>query len=377
MFNNVFRQILLPRILYLPWFTTYICANILGALRIITERKRRVATKVPSICIEAGELGWESIEFKELYQSSCEYFGEENVMRLVVDARSDYVTQVRSILANNRPTHYLYDPRTGSQEWWVGYIQSTKIALLLVRYNVTPIVLLTDLSVRLWRMQSAIVSAARGVVVSFMAATVVHPIFPHNRLLGPCLMPFSKATNEMLNGLARSRVPNSEARAIFTGSLYEPRTSTLNQIEEGVRKRGGRFELLGRSVGTTRVGDQEYWRRLVDADIVFTTSVQMYQPGTDWVHIPHFLYRYLEVLASGSLLIAEDVPAVRRYFEPGVHFIKYESVEDAIVKILFYEENASERKRITQQGKEKAESLINARTFWMLIDASLGKDGIH
>ena len=50
----------------------------------------------------------------------------------------------------------------------------------------------------------------------------------------------------------------------------------------------------------------------------------------DWSWIQNLVYRYLEVLASGSLLIAPNVPGVDRYFKPGIHFVSYENNDDAI-----------------------------------------------
>lgn len=369
----------MPRAAHLPWLLATIWLWILRALQFLFQRTgRRAAAKLQSrICIEAGTRGWESIEFKELYQSACEYLGEDRVVKFCVEQDQDYLKQLQSMLVTSRMTHYVYDPRTGSQDWKAGLWQSLCVATLLQKNHVTPIVLLTDLSVRSWRAQSAVVSARRGIVVSFMSARVVHPIFPHSRLLGPCLMPFSVKTKSNLDDLIALRKVTGKPRAIFTGSLYEPRTSILKEVEFGVKARGGQFEILGRDLGTTRAPDGEYWSRLVNADIVFTTSVQMKQPGTDWTDIPHLLYRYLEVMVSGALLIAEDVPAVRRFFTPGLHFETFLSPGEAVEKIFYYQMTASERVKIARQGKMKADALIESCAFWMLIDAGLGQDSLN
>ena len=41
--------------------------------------------------------------------------------------------------------------------------------------------------------------------------------------------------------------------------------------------------------------------------------------------LPHLVYRYTEVLASGSLLVAPIVPGVEEYFRPGVDFVSFQS----------------------------------------------------
>ena len=66
-------------------------------------------------------------------------------------------------------------------------------------------------------------------------------------------------------------------------------------------------------IGQPKDSDNLYWERLINADIVVTTAVQMIQTGADWAHLPHFIYRYIEVLAAGSLLIAEEIPGISRY----------------------------------------------------------------
>lgn len=376
MIRHFIREELLPRLVYLPWFLAWIWLLFITPIHFFRRWNQKSTGSSSCICIEAGERGWQSIEFKELYQSACEYLDTDHVVKFAVKHDQDYVAQVKSVLRSHPISHYVYDPRTGIQQWWSGLWQSLQVATLLQQHHVIPIVLLTDLSVRIWRAQSAVVSARKGVVVSFMSAKIMHPIFPHKRLLGPSLMPFSVRTKTALDSMINIRQLNDKPRAIFTGSLYEPRTSILRQVESGVKARGGNFDVLGRIIGTSRVADEEYWSRLINADIVFTTSVQMQQEGTDWIRIPHFLYRYLEVLVSGSLLVAQDVPSVRRYLTPGLHYVPYETPADAVELILRYLDDPPARAKIARQGKERVDSLINARSFWMLIDSFLGKEAI-
>jgi spore maturation protein CgeB len=103
-----------------------------------------------------------------------------------------------------------------------------------------------------------------------------------------------------------------------------------------------------------------------------TTADQAIENGRDWNHVPHFLYRYLEVLACGTLLVAQDVPSVRRYFTPGIHFVSFDSPAEAIEVISHYLDNEEERLLIARQGKERADTLIMARSFWVQIDSGLG-----
>ena len=116
------------------------------------------------LAIEAGTQGWNAIEFKELYRSASEYFGADSVMRVVIDKAIPYTPQVEEVLSNRQITHYLYDPRTGRQDFWGAFSESVHISILLARYRVIPVVYLTDLSYRLWRCQAAATSAVNGAV---------------------------------------------------------------------------------------------------------------------------------------------------------------------------------------------------------------------
>lgn len=377
MINKFYKQTILPRLCFVPYFVARIILSVISAAYWLAGSRRRNETD-SHLCIEAGVRGWESIEFKELYQSACEYLPPENVHRLTVQSNQSYLKQIADILRAKPITHYLYDPRTDNSDvlLWHALWRSFRVAILLQKQGVVPIVVLTDLAVRAWRTQAAVVSARKGLVVCFMSPRHVGPIFPHRRLLGPSLMPFSVKTKKMLDALIEHRTQNIPPKALFAGSLYEPRKTVLEQIHVGLAARGLAFEIKGRVIGSARVSDHEYWSRLCYSDIVVTTADQMIQKGTDWTEIPHLVYRYLEVLASGALLVAQDVPSVRRYFTPGVHFISFDSPESAIVVISHFLGNDTERLKIAMQGKKRADALITSRCFWMSVDNSLGSDSI-
>lgn len=375
MIKNLYKNTILPRLCFIPYYVAKVMLLVLSAVyRLSGSRRKRGADS--HICIEAGVKGWESIEFKELYQSACEYLPPDNVHRLIIQPDKNYLKQIDEMLRSTPITHYLYDPRTDNSDvaLWRPLWQSFRVAMLLQKQDVVPIVLLTDLAVRSWRTQAAVVSARRGVVICFMSPRCVGPIFPHRRLLGPSLMPFSVQTLQMLNRLIEQKQKNDPATALFAGSLYEPRTTKLEQIRSGLASRGLVFDIKGRPMGSARFSDLEYWSRLCYSDIIVTTADQSNNKKKDWNHIPHLIYRYLEVLASGTLLVAQDVPSVRRYFTPGVHFVSFDSTVEAIEVISHYLENEAERLLIAREGKERAEALICSRSFWMLIDASLEVD---
>jgi len=339
-------------------------------------RKGSHRTDATKLCIESGVRGWDQISCKELYASACEYLGEGNVRKIIIGKDSSYLAQVKLAINTIKPTHYFYDPRTGSQNLIKGVFEAIYISLFLHARGIVPVVLLTDLADRKWRTQSAVVTARRGVVITCIAAKEVAAIFPHNRIIGPCLMPLSEATLNFIAELASKRIEPSHTTAIFVGSLYEPRTSILTSIATGLKEQGHVLEIHGRGPGSPRISDQEYWATLVNASVIVTTANQVEMEGADWTWIDHMVYRYLEVTACGSLLVAPDVPGVRRYFIPGVHYAAFGNVDDAVENIARYLTNSTERKALAKQGGDRARALVCARTFWTGIDAVLGADSL-
>lgn len=356
------------KLVYVAYWFSLICYSIVPSC----NSRKKTRDSNARLCIEAGSRGWNSIEFKEYYRSAQEYLGEDYVVKLELMDGADYLAIVNNCIRANNVTHYLYDPRTGSQKFWYGLYQSFVIGLMLKRNNVIPIALATDISVRRWRVQVAIVTAFSGHVMCFLSSKMARPMFPHGRLTGPCLMPFSKSTLSLVATLRAQKIKNKNPQIIFSGSLYEPRTTTLNKIQQGLLTHGIELKIMGRELGSPRVGDLEYWTRLVNADIVITTTDQMFQPGTDNTHIAHLVYRYLEVIACGSLLVAQDVPGVERYFSPDDHFIAFSNIDEAIDKIHALYTNENQRNLISLSGLKRAEALIESRSFWTGVDNALG-----
>jgi hypothetical protein len=375
--KKFYKNKLLPRVIYIPYFIAvpmFWFVHALGKFNKIYNNTSNI--KKPMLCIEAGVRGWDIIEYKELYQSAIEYLGEKSVIKIEINQNLPYLLQIKNEIIKSKPTHYAYSPRTGGQNWITGLRDAVGVMLLLAWFRVVPIVFLTDLPIRLWRTQSAIVTIKKGLVVSLMAPNLVKSIFPHNRIIGPYLMPFS---NNTLRSFEEIRKTNRYPRCLntlFTGSLYEPRTTTLNLIKSGLEKRGFKFDIKGRELGGSRVIDEEYWWRLISAPIVVTTADQIPQNGADWPWLPHFVYRYSEVLACGTLLLAPEIPGVIRYFSPGVHYVVINGVDDAINKIIYYTLNEKERNDIASCGKSRMEELVKSNSFWIGIDIALGKDSI-
>ena len=367
-----YKSNILPKLYFPLFYFVLILLRVYKTIFVYSRKKEK-----SRLIISAGVRGWESIEFKELYYSACEYLNIQQVIKHSVIDSTKYFEDLHRVIMENNPTHVLYDPRSGDQNLFSGSIEAIKIAFLFTNKNIIPIVLSTDLSYRKWRIKSALVSALSGVVICFVSSKIISPIFPHKRLYGPMLMPLSVKTFNSLSSLKENLNNLEQKKAFFIGSLYEPRTTKLTTLKNGLNKIDLDLEIKGRVLGSPRKSDNEYWSTMVNAPIVFTTSDQVSSNEFDWSWIQNLVYRYIEVLSSGSLLIAPEVPGIQRYFKSGEHFISYTSIDDAIKKIAFYLENESERVKIASEGKKLAGNLINSRIFWTLIDSNLSTDSIY
>lgn len=365
---NYYKKWILPRLYFFPY---YIHLLILSVYSLFIS-KREASSK---LIISAGIKGWDSIEFKELLQSAIEYLNDKDKV-IQHKITNDYYCELKEILTNQSITHALYDPRSGAQGLIMGFIEAVKISFLFCRYNVTPIILLTDISHRKMRIKGAIVSAKFGIAVSFVSSKIMHPLMPHDRIYGPLVMPFSNKTLNEIDKISKQSSNNNFA-ASFIGSLYEPRTTILNKIKSELLKSNLNFEIKGRGPLGERRPDSEYWATIKNASIVITTSDQIISNDLDWAWTPSLVYRYLEALSCGTLLLAPKVPAVERYFETEIDFISFETPEEAVDKIIYFTKNIEQANKIANSGYNKAKSLIHSKIFWAQIDFCLAKNSIY
>ena len=330
------------------------------------------------VAIESGKIGWTLIEYEELLASAFEYLGPSGVLKVCIEQRKYYLRETYRVLRKSRITHYVYDPRTGAQTFGKGLFQSFVLIALFAWFKIIPIARLSDMPDRKWRLQCAVVTAASGVCTTLMDPSFLRYYFPHKRLVGPMMMALSHGRVLRLHELRKSSAIPKKTSAIFTGAMYEPRATILSEIRNGLRSRGFDLELQVRNIGEERDSNESYWQRLIEAEIVVTTADQSTGLGAEPIDLPHLVYRYTEVLASGSLLVAPIVPGVEEYFRPGVDFVSFQSVADAVDQIAYYLGSESERLSIAESGSTRLLELVESHNFWKKIDLVLQDDGfIH
>ena len=327
------------------------------------------------LVVESGVDGWDLIEYQEMYASAAEYLGDAKVLKLSVSKQGKYLKEVSEFIRANDVTHYVYDPRTGSQNFYKGLFEAYRIACLFAWQKITPIARLSDLPERRWRLQCAVVTSNSGVCTTLMLPAQMRLVFPHSRLIGPMIMAMSKETIIGLRKLREIRQENSTPRVIFTGAMYEPRATFLFLLKEILEIRGIDLILEVRSIGEKRDSNNSYWQRLLNADIVITTADLFVGLHGETIDVPHLIYRYSEVLASGALLIAPSVPGSEKYLQKGVDYVPYSTLDEAADAIEFYFHSVEARREIAMSGSARLAHLVEAESFWREIDFSLGADG--
>lgn len=371
--NRLWRDRVLPRSIF-PLFWLY-WVLLLPAVLLGTVQGRRNRRRPRVLAIESGKIGWTQVFFEELIGSAREYVGASAVRQHVIDRDQPYLPQLRANLDKDLPTHVVLDVRTPGQSWGASLRQSLGAGWSVSRRGIVPVVVMTDAFYRRQRWQAAVLSAHRGIVVTWASAEIVSRIFPHRRLLGPLVMPISRSRLIWLENRVALRRANEEITGSvvrFIGHVYSPRKEFLDCVAERLAPTGITLVIDGDKAGTT---NDAYWQRLVDSDVVVTTTLQGPDRAfMDWIWVQQAVFRFIETMAAGAALVASEVPGIERFFIPGREFLEFIPVDEAVSAIESLVHDAHLRESVIEAGRAKAGALIRSNTFWTLIDGALGRD---
>lgn len=330
---------------------------------------------VSVLAIESGTKGWRLTEYEELLANAEEFFESENVVKVTIESSKTYLYTVRMALKNERITHYFFDPRTGSQNFFLSLIQTFLLAVMLQRRGVIPIARLTDLAFIRWRFQCILLTSFNGVCVSLMSPKSIGGRIPHDRIVGPALMPLSKGRLRKLISEKQMIDPTTEPRVVFVGAMYEPRASFILKLKKELFHRNIEIQLFTRELGEQRSTSELYWDRLVTADIIFTTAFVLYERGMEHIDELHLVYRYTEACAAGALLIAQDIDGLDNVLLSGRDFLSYKSVIDAANQIEKAYKDKNLLRGIARNGTDAITREVMGDTYWLNIDKVLGNTG--
>lgn len=340
-------------------------------LRTVRGLRRPRELSSVNLAIDSGAVSWGFIDYEELLASAEEYLGVAHVTKVVIEDRERYLREVRRQIRHQRITHYFYDPRSSSERAIRSWLQAIGLSLLLSWRGVVPIARLTDVPVRRWRAQTALATSANGTCLVLMEPSRVRKWCAHRSLVGPLPMPLSRTTLDALNGL-RGKTSVKRGSVVFAGSLYEPRTSFLGELAARLREHSVELVLRTRVPGEPRTPNEDYWRGLASAEVIFTTADQASGPRIDRIDEPHLIYRYLEAGAIGRPLVAQCVEGAEKVFTAGEHFVAYEGLEGAVEAILGLLRDPARATQVAEAGHKRAQELVAANYFWSELDRAVG-----
>jgi hypothetical protein len=331
--------------------------------------RRRNLKQEPQVGIESGIIGWTHVYFEELMGSAQDFFGSNQVQKQVIDRDQPYYPQ---FVANQRQSNanaVVLDVRTPGQSWQRSLAEGFRVAWYLNRRGITPIVVLTDAFYRRHRWQAAVLTAFHGCVVTFAHTDIAGKIFPHSRIRGPLFMPISRKRVTELE-LAKARFASTRDASAplviqFIGSMYSPRDEFLQVVQEKLAAKGIELRINSDKAGTS---NDDYWRVLVESDIIFTTTLQGPTRGfMDWIWVRQAVFRYAETMAAGTALVAQCVEGGFPYFTKDSDYLEFEGVDQAVVEITALASNPDLRSRIASGGHATMVGYVEDGVFWKVV----------
>ena len=322
------------------------------------------------LSLDAGEIGWSLIEYQELHQSALEYLGAGGVLRVVIQNRDHYLRDLRTAIGEKPVTHCVFDPRSLSDRPVRSWFQTFLVAVWFASRGIVPIARLTDVQVRRWRLQTAVVTARAGTCSILMDPARAQTVCAHRSLVGPLPMALSRSTFTSVSQLSNS-TSMTEHSVEFTGALYEPRTTFLTALKDLLLERGVRLETRSRALGAPRASNDQYWRDLANSGVVVSTSHMSVMRGQDNLRDTHFVYRFIEALAVGRPLVCTPVHGAEHLLEPGRHFLPGVDPDSACEAVLSLLNDSELRERISSEGQRRVQELVEQNYFWREVDRTL------
>lgn len=365
--TRLWRDRILPRLI-VPLYWLY-WIGLLPARAIGARARLRNRGRSPVIAIESGIVGWTHVYFEELFGSAGDHFGTNNICKQSIDRELPYFPQFKLNQVRDCPTVVVLDVRTPGQSWSRSLIEAFRVSWYLTVHGITPIVVLTDAFYRRHRWQSAVLTVYRGGVVTFANTTIVRKIFPHSRIQGPLFMPVSQATLEKLRVEKKKFIDAQTADTPlviqFIGSMYPPREQFLEVVREQLQVAGIELRINGDKSGTSNA---DYWRILVQSDIVLTTTLQGPSRNImDWIWVRQAVFRYAETMAAGTALVAQQVDGGFPLVTGGHDFLEFDGVDQAIEAVTLLVQDAKLRQKIAQQGNSTISQYVVGSQFWLSV----------
>jgi hypothetical protein len=148
----------------------------------------------------------------------------------------------------------------------------------------------------------------------------------------------------------------------FIGSMYAPRDEFLQVVQEKLAVKGIELRINSDKAGTS---NDDYWRVLVESDIIFTTTLQgPTRLFMDWIWVRQAVFRYAETMAAGTALVAQCVEGGFPYFTKDSDYLEFEGVDQAVSELTALVSDPDLRSRIAESGHATIAGYVEEGVFW-------------
>jgi glycosyltransferase involved in cell wall biosynthesis len=148
----------------------------------------------------------------------------------------------------------------------------------------------------------------------------------------------------------------------FIGSVYSPRDQFLKVVQEKLAVKGIDLRINSDKAGTS---NDDYWRVLVESDIILTTTLQGPTRGfMDWIWVRQAVFRYAETMAAGTALVAQCVEGGFPYFTKDSDYLEFNGVDQAVAELAALASDSDLRSRIAESGHATIAGYVQESIFW-------------
>ena len=148
----------------------------------------------------------------------------------------------------------------------------------------------------------------------------------------------------------------------FSGQIGDYRGSRKEYVDHLINNGFGQYISINERA--KQISKKEYFEKMGRAKMVvnFSMSVDFHQ----------LKGRIFEAMFTRCLLLESRNPQIECFFRDGEHYVAYDSKEDLLDKILYFEKNPVEAERIAQNARDFVLREFTTENFWKSVHDFLG-----
>ena len=158
------------------------------------------------------------------------------------------------------------------------------------------------------------------------------------------------------------RPKEKDISVFFSGQIGDYRNNRKEYIDYLIKNGFGKH--IYTNDRATQMPMREYFEKMGRARIVlnFSMSVDFHQ----------LKGRIFEAMLTNCLLLESRNPQIECFFRDGEHYVAYDSKEDLLDKILYFEKNPAEGERLAQNARDLVLKEFTTENFWQSVHDFLG-----